>query len=58
MVESGSLGEPPSTNVAGMRQEKSYLKERMRCLEIAGWVTVGYMQGMRIVVVLKMACSR
>jgi len=58
MVESGSLGEPPLTNVAELRQEKSYLKARKRCWEIAGWVTVGYMQGTRIAVVLKMVCSR
>jgi hypothetical protein len=44
--------------VAELTQEKSYLKEQKRCWEIAAWVTVGYMQGMRIVVVSRMACSR
>ena len=44
--------------MAELTQEKSYLKARKRCWEIAAWVTVGYMQGMRIVVVSRMACSR
>jgi hypothetical protein len=56
--ESGNLEGLPLTNVAGMRQEKSYLKALKRYWEIAGWVTAGYMQGKRIAVVSRMACSR
>jgi hypothetical protein len=58
MVENGSLVVLPLTNVAEPRQGKFYLEARKRYLGIAESEIVGYMQGMTIVVVSMMACSR
>jgi hypothetical protein len=58
MIENGSLVVLPLTNVAELRRGKFYLKARKRYLEIAESEIVGYMQGMTIVVVSMMACSR
>ena len=58
MVENGSLVVLPLTNVAELRQGKFYLEARKRYLGIAESEIVGYMQGMTIVVVSMMACSR
>jgi hypothetical protein len=48
----------PLTNATGLWQERSCLKARKKCWEIAAWVTVGCMRGTTIAVALKMACSR